>query len=208
MVSNPHEKDIQMKLYTYPKSRSLRAVWALEEIGVPYETVKVDLLSPAPAVKSPHPFGKVPFLVDGPCSVGETLAICLYICEQHPSALYPQDAAERATVNAWISFALTDLESGVWGLLKQLVFTPENQRSADVINYFRGEASSAVARVSLPAGQDWITGKQFTLADIFLSHVLMWAKLCGIPLSDELESYIARAASRPAFLQAQERNNG
>lgn len=50
-----------MKIYTYPKSRSLRVLWVLEEIGVTYEAIKVDLFNRGSNVKSPHPLGKVPF---------------------------------------------------------------------------------------------------------------------------------------------------
>lgn len=197
-----------MKIYTYPKSRSLRVLWALEEIGATYETVRVDLLTPTPSVKSPHPYGKVPFLTTGNLSVSETLAICIYICEQHPdSCLYPTGAEEKAAVNSWLSFALTDLEAPVWSLLKQMIFTPESQRSQDIMSYFRHEASNAVSQIKLNPTHAWIAGDSFTLADIFISHTLLWAKLCGIEMDAEIENYINRAMSRPAFLRAQEKNN-
>lgn len=197
-----------MKIYTYPRSRSLRALWTLEEAGISYESLKVDLLSPNPAITSPHPSGKVPFLTTDDFSVSETLAICIYLCDLHPgNGLYPQNPEDKALTNSWLSFALTELEPPVWGLLKQLVLTPESQRSADIIAYFRHEANTAVARVSLKPGQVWITGDNFTLADIFMSHILMWAKSCGIGLDTEVEEYVGRAVNRPAFLKAQERNN-
>ncbi|EOD4282756.1 glutathione S-transferase N-terminal domain-containing protein [Klebsiella oxytoca] len=53
-----------MQIYTYPKSRSLRVLWVLEELRISYETIKVDLLEPNPAIKSPHPKGKVPYQID------------------------------------------------------------------------------------------------------------------------------------------------
>lgn len=197
-----------MKIYTYPRSRSLRVLWALEELGANYTTVKAGLRSCDPEARSPHPFGKVPFMEDGNVSVSETLAICIYICEQHPgSGLYPARPEEKATVNSWLSFALTDLESPVWGLLKQLVFTPESERSGDVINLLREEAQHAVSRVVLRAGHPWIAGECFTLADIFISHTLQWAKLCGVTLSADLDHYIGNAMSRAAFFRAETRNN-
>ncbi|HHE6154901.1 glutathione S-transferase N-terminal domain-containing protein [Citrobacter murliniae] len=52
-------------MYTYPKSRSLRVLWVLEELRISYETIKVDPLEPNPAIKSPHPRGKVPYQIDG-----------------------------------------------------------------------------------------------------------------------------------------------
>lgn len=122
-----------MKIYTYPKSRSLRVLWTLEEIGAPYESVRVDLLSPNPSMKSPHPRGKVPFFTDEDISISETLAICVYLCERHTDeALYPTKIEEKAIVNSWLSFALTDLETSVWGLLKQLILVPDDQRTPDL----------------------------------------------------------------------------
>jgi glutathione S-transferase len=183
-------------------------LWAMEEIGATYESIRVDLLDPAPAVKSPHPFGKVPFLTDGKVSISETLAICIYLCEKHKNiSIYPTNVEEKAVVNSWLSFTLSDLEAPVWGLLKQIVFTPVNQRSTDLISYFKNEARQAISQVRFKPTQTWIAGKNFTLADIFLSHTLLWAKLCGLEIAKEIDSYILRAMSRPAFLKAQEVNN-
>ncbi|ELY4673549.1 glutathione S-transferase family protein [Cronobacter muytjensii] len=197
-----------MVIYTYPKSRSLRVLWTLEELGVNYESIKADILCETPAVASPHPRGKVPFLVDGDVSVCETLAICTYICEKYAgSTLYPTDPARRAAINSWISFALTDLESPVWNLLKQLLFVPEAQRAAPLLEYFRAGATQAVAMATPAHHTPWIAGDDFTLADIFMTHTLLWAKLCGIAPGKQHEDYLTRAFARPAFLSAQQRNN-
>lgn len=163
-----------MVIYTYPKSRSLRVLWTLEELGVNYESIKADILCETPAVASPHPRGKVPFLVDGDVSVCETLAICTYICEKYAgSTLYPTDPARRAAINSWISFALTDLESPVWNLLKQLLFVPEAQRAAPLLEYFRAGATQAVEMATPAHHTPWIAGDDFTLADIFMTHTLL-----------------------------------
>ncbi|HCZ9102406.1 TPA: glutathione S-transferase family protein [Klebsiella michiganensis] len=197
-----------MKIYTYPRSRSLRVIWALEEIGATYETIKVDLFSPTSEAKSPHPFGKVPFLTDGDISISETLAICIYLCEKHQNTtLYPETPKEKALVNSWLSFSLTDLEAPVWSLLKHITFTPEEQRSTDLTKYLRNEAGKVISQIRFNPTHTWIAGNNFTLADIFLSHSLFWAKLCGLEIDTETDSYIVRAMSRPAFVKAQEVNN-
>jgi len=147
-------------------------------------------------------------LIDGKVSVSETLAICIYLCEQHPdTCLYPAEPQEKASVNSWLSFALTDFEAPVWSLLKQMVFIPEGQRSPDLMSYFTHEANNVVSRINLNTTQSWIAGSEFPLADIFISHTLQWAKLCGIEIHKEIDDYISRAMSRPAFLRAQEKNN-
>ncbi|WP_105679165.1 glutathione S-transferase family protein [Cronobacter dublinensis] len=197
-----------MLVYTYPKSRSLRVLWTLEELGVDYDSIKADILFETPTVMSPHPRGKVPFLVDGEVAICETLAICTYLCEKYTgTSLYPVDPAHRAVVNSWISFALTDLESPVWNLLRQLVFVPEGQRAAPLLDYFRAGATQAVAMATPEHHTTWIAGEEFTLADIFMTHTLLWAKLCGIALGEQREDYLNRAFARPAFLRAQQRNN-
>lgn len=197
-----------MQVFTYPKSRSLRVLWALEELDMAYDTIQVDLLDPNSNAKSPHPRGKVPFLIDGEISIAETLAICLYLCEKKgESTLYPSCLKAQASINAWLSFSLTELESPVWNLLKLLVFTPESQRSADLLRYFKEEAEKAVAQVEINEGSQWSVGNDFTLADIFMAHTLLWAKLCGVALSKNLEAYIEKAMSRPAFLKAKARND-
>ncbi|WP_244175705.1 glutathione binding-like protein [Xenorhabdus vietnamensis] len=62
-----------------------------------------------------------------------------------------------------------------------------------MVNYFRSEASKAVSQVNLTENYKWIAGENFTLADIFMSHILLWAKLCGIPMDKNIEHYIDRA---------------
>lgn len=180
-----------MKVYTFPRSRSLRVLWVLEELGRSYETIKVDLLQKDAKITSPHSRGKVPYLIDGETEIEETLAIALYLCNQYPKEdFYPSSPKVQAKVNSYISFALTDLESPIWNLLKQLVFVPEAQRSAELIQFFKKESELVVNQVHLHEGQKWITGDQFTLADIFISHTLYWAKTCGIELNKSLENYI------------------
>ena len=57
-----------MKLYFAPKTRATRPRWMLEELGVPYELVTVDLEAKEnrrPEYLRVHPLGQVPALVDG-----------------------------------------------------------------------------------------------------------------------------------------------
>ncbi|WP_348771586.1 glutathione S-transferase family protein, partial [Providencia rettgeri] len=197
-----------MKIYTFPRSRSLRVLWTLEELGVDYETVRVDMFSDKPKVKSPHSRGKVPLMVDGDVSIEETFAICHYLCNKHPKeTFYPSDIKEQSVIYSYISFALTDLESPIWNLLKQLVFIPEEKRSLSLVDYFKIESENVTRQFKLDKDNEWVAGDNFTLADIFLSHTLLWARLCHVNLSPTINDYIDRAISRRSYIQAQEKNN-
>ena len=72
-----------------PRTRSLRAFWVLEEAGVPYERVRLDLSvgeQKSPAFRAINPMAKVPALTDGTLAVAESGAICAYVAEAHPEA--------------------------------------------------------------------------------------------------------------------------
>ncbi|MFT7368660.1 MAG: glutathione S-transferase, partial [Oceanospirillaceae bacterium] len=88
-----------MKLYGMGQSRSMRALWALEEAGIPYEYQEVTLLTDATdADSAKHPSylelntqGKVPTLVDNDLVITESMAILNYIARSAPeSGLLPK----------------------------------------------------------------------------------------------------------------------
>ena len=192
-----------MQIYRFPRSRSLKVLWVLEELGIDYDSLKVDLLTAQPSIQSPHPFGKVPYLVDGDLAISETLAICIYLCEKNAGdSLYPQDPVKQSAINTWISFALTDLESSVWGLLKQRLFVPAEQRSEAVIHYFTAEVQRVLQQIQLDETQPWIASDNFSLADIFMSQTLQWVTACGITLVPLLDAYLQKTMSRASFIRA------
>lgn len=197
-----------MKIYRFPKSRSLKVLWTLEELGIDYSSVSVDLLAENPLTRSPHPFGKVPYLVDGDISISETLAICIYLCEKtEGNLLYPTNIETKASVNTWLSFAATEFESSIWGLLKQLVFVPEEKRNADLVLYFTSEANKAISQLSIDENLQWIACNEFTLADIFISQMLQWAKACGITLPSPADAYLDKTLKRASYYRAVEKND-
>ena len=77
-----------MKLYWCPKTRATRALWMLEEAGVPFERVRIDIRDPQakadPEFRAASPLGKVPALVDGAVKINDSGAICGYIADAYP----------------------------------------------------------------------------------------------------------------------------
>jgi glutathione S-transferase len=77
-----------MKLYYARQTRASRARWMLEEIGEPYELVRLDLSKgehKRPEYLKIHPHGAVPALVDGETSMFESAAICAYLADKLPA---------------------------------------------------------------------------------------------------------------------------
>src|SRR4051812_38164428 len=80
-------------LYYAPSTASLAVHWMLIELGVPFETVKLNIKAPArdqdaPAYRALNPAGTVPTLVVDGVPVAETAAILMLLAERHPEAGY------------------------------------------------------------------------------------------------------------------------
>ncbi|MDP1717964.1 MAG: glutathione S-transferase N-terminal domain-containing protein, partial [Burkholderiales bacterium] len=102
-----------LKTFGMANSRSMRVVWALEEIGAEYEYVKVDLFKGegrSPAYLAINPAGKVPVLVDGDFTLTESVAILNYLGEKFPaSGLAPafDQLQARGEFHRWCCFVLS-----------------------------------------------------------------------------------------------------
>src|SRR4051812_36470373 len=76
-----------IQLYYSPRTRAVRPRWLLEEMGIPYELIRLNL-SEVPQTRPEyfklHPHGAVPTLQDGELTLIESGAICSYLAEKYP----------------------------------------------------------------------------------------------------------------------------
>src|ERR1700678_2758008 len=118
------------KLHGTSRSRSARSLWALEELGVPYEHLPMpttDAKSPAHLKLNPN--GHVPVLEDDGPVVWESMAINLYLAEKYgKNSLWPSDPAARADIYKWSFFAMTEVEPQLLNILRHRVLLPVEQR--------------------------------------------------------------------------------
>src|SRR5688500_3990140 len=99
-------------------TRDLRVLWALEEIGLPYEIVGMDHPNhdlDSPAYRALNPFGQIPVIDDDGVVVSESGAILLYLARK-TGKLMPHDLAGEAQVLRWSFTALTTIEVPVLSL--------------------------------------------------------------------------------------------
>ena len=85
-----------IKVYFAPRSRSLRVLWALEEMGLEYEAVPASFREPTPEFLATNPTRTIPALVDGPVVMTESVAILQYLGDRYgPTELTvkPDEAA-------------------------------------------------------------------------------------------------------------------
>ena len=194
-------------LYSFPKSRSLRVSWALEELGVEYQCQHIALDKGEGQTAehlARHPDGKVPALEDGDVHLFESAPICRYLAETYSNGtLQPNDPAARAQVDQWLSFIVTEIEQPLWNQAKHKFALPDDKRVPAILPVCAWEFQRALAALERRYhGQENLVGESFTLADLFLTHTLSWAISMKHRLPDTLIAYRERHIQRPAMARA------
>jgi glutathione S-transferase len=171
--------ELKMKLYEFAPTRSIRARWTLQELGVDFEPITVDLVAGEhrrPEFLRINPAGRVPVLVDGELVLTESVAIVMYLAEKYPDrGFLPTDPVERAEVNRWLLFTATELEQPLWRISRHTAIYPERDRlPADVT--LAGKEFRAMAEIVERHMQQrqFVVGNTVTVADFVLAYTLDW----------------------------------
>jgi glutathione S-transferase len=192
-----------MKLYEFGPTRSIRVRWTLQELGVDFESIPVNLIAGEhrrPEFLKINPAGKIPVLVDGDFVLTESVAIVLYLAEKFPDkGLIPTDLTQRAQVNRWLLFAATELEQPLWRISRHTVLYPKDQRlPGDVLLASQEFSTMAGVLEKHMQQRQFIVGDSVTVADFVVAYTLDWANevqlLDGFP---QLLAYMKRMYARP-----------
>lgn len=194
-----------MKLYFKAGACSLSPHIVLEESGLNYAAEAVDLKAKTTASGANYwqisPQGYVPALqLDSGEILTEGAAIVQYIADQAPAKkLAPANGSlERYRLQSWLNFVSSEIHKGFGAF-----FNPNS-----------GEIWQAAAKANLEkrlnvvnqhlAGQAYLLGESFSVADAYLFTCLSWAPATPLDLSGltNLTAYQARIAARPAVQAA------
>jgi len=199
-----------IKLYGYPRTRSARVAWALEEASAEYEYIPINLQAgehKKPAFLKINPFGKIPALIDDDLILSESAAICTYIAEKFPAAkLIPNTSQGRAEYFHWLFFVVSELETHLWTAAKHDRILPKDKRVSAVIKTCEWEFAKAATLLSQHLSQHaYLANNEFSAADIVCTSILQWAHHVGFALDDTLMKYMNRLSERPALIKARKR---
>jgi len=199
-------------LYGNGQSRSFRALWALEETGIPYEYKHVELGlgegsdTPGEAYLSLNCQGKVPTLIDADLVISESAAILNYIAALKPSShLIPEnDPALRVRYDQIGFFVLSELEQPLWTSGKHRFALPEKVRVPAILDTtVHWEFDKALEALGhLFNGKGYAIGNRFSMADILVAHTLNWAESFMFKVPDEFQTYRKKMYDRPACKKA------
>ena len=196
-------------LYHCVSARALRALWMLEDIGLPYT---LQMLPFPPRVLARdylalNPLGTVPLLIDGDARLTESAAICQYLAERYaPQRLHvaPDDPARAAYLN-WLHISdatLTFPQTLVlrYGRLESAA-RRQPQVVADYARWFLGRLRAVDAAL---AQQPFLCGERFTAADVAVGYALLLAQYLGLDgqFTPAVQDYWKRLRARDALQRA------
>jgi glutathione S-transferase len=195
-----------MKLYYSPGACSLSPHIVLEEAGLPYEAIRVDLKTHQTAngsdYKKVNPLGYVPLLeLDDGTKLTEGPSIVQYLADKAPAKkLAPASGTiERAQVQSWLNFIGTELHKGGFSML----FNPKLGDDAKAM--FRERLLGRLAHLDQHlAKSPFMAGDAFSVADAYAFTVLNWSVPMKIDLGayPNVKAYLAKIAARDGVQRA------
>jgi len=189
-------------------SKSQRVLWALEELGLPYEIVfyKRNPGFAPPEMKKIHPLGKAPAVeIDGRVMAESGAIVEFLVARWGEGKLMPDPASAdyghylemmHYPEGSFSMPAVFPLFIGAFGVESPAFSGYADQQVALQLDY--------VSALLKPTG--WLVGNDFTAADLQIAFILQTCrglgKLQGRP---DLLTYLDKLEARPAYERAVER---
>ena len=206
--------------YNFP-SRAERVIWVLNELGLDYDLIRLNPLEGetlAPEFLKMNPARKVPVLLHEGRIYTESVAILVYLCSLHPEAnllpagrdggdlgpgsLTEADVEGEGNYRVWhaISYGLSEVEPYLWiadqcTRLKMLYHWPKStlEESLDRVK-------TAIQHLyAIVEENEFVAGKQFSIADIYIHHILGWSRGYQFKPPAPALAYMKRLAQRPGY---------
>ncbi|MCC6472054.1 MAG: glutathione S-transferase family protein [Alphaproteobacteria bacterium] len=199
-----------LKIHGIAKSRAIRNIWLAEELGVPYDHVKVGWVdggTKKPEFLAINPNASVPALEDGKLKLFESLAINLYLAKKHGKGLYPSSLEDEARTWQWTLWVATEVERhiGAYGM-HSWGYAPE-KRDAKVAAEARKALDKPMAVLDQHLGkQPYLLGQSFTVADLNIAGVFFSPYVMKFDFSPwpNVKAWIDRCFGRKAAQKTME----
>jgi glutathione S-transferase len=188
---------MSLVFYYAPMSTAVTVHWALEELGIPYEIVEIDLQArdqDKRGYRQLNPNGKVPLVVHDGVAIFESAAIMIHLGETFgvERGLFPGPGLERAEALKWLVWANVTLGEAVGRWLRS--GQTDAGAKADV------EERLGILNAEL-AEKTYLAGGEFSLVDVHLASFASWIGMIGLSLGPwpHLEAWLRRCTTRPKY---------
>lgn len=199
-----------MKLYYSPGACSLGPHIVLNELGLPYDPVKVDLRSKQSSegdYRQVNPKGSVPALtLDNGEVLTEAGVILQYLADLKPEAglIGKAGSLERYRHLEWLNYISTELHKRFSILFTAQFMMSEEKTQEELRVSVRKALGEKFDYLEGRIGDAYLTGSDFNVADAYLFVVLRWSPFMGLDLSrwPKLNAYVSRVRERPSVKAA------
>ncbi len=195
-----------LRFYFHHTPNPMKVALFLEEVGLPYEVVPVDIFKGeqhTDAYQAINPNRKVPAIVDGETIIFDSNAILLYLGEKTGQLMgNPQ---ERGQLYSWLMFVATGVApySGQATYFQHMA--PEPMPHA--VHRYRREVERHYGILDARlGGQEYILGDEYTIVDISAwGWIDRFPRVLGenaLDVFPHLKAWLERVNARPAVARA------
>jgi glutathione S-transferase len=201
-----------LRLYGSARSRGLRTLWMLGELGLNYD--HKDYLPRAPETRTPeyralNPNGRVPTIDDDGFILSESMAINFYLAKKHKSPLYPSDPKHEALALQWSLWETDRLDRQIVNYVRHSAELPAAERKPDMAEAAWKECTDSfdVLEAALTKSE-WLAGPAFSVGDLNVSAALYRALTLDLKKWPKTQAWLNRCWERPAAKKARAMREG
>ena len=199
-----------MKLWHCHNARSLRPLWAMQEMGLHYE---LEVLPFPPRVFKKdylgvNVLGTVPFFEDGVTQMTESTGICHYLVERYKQYDFglQADHPEFGDYLNWLYHSDATLTFPQTIVMRYTHLEPEERKLKQAVEDYGKWYIARLRRLDAHIlEREYLCDKRFTIADIAIAYALFFGELLGLDkdYTPQVKDYLARMKARPAFKKVQ-----
>ena len=186
----------------HTRTRTIRVLWLLEEMGLPYTHIPARPGSDEARVYNAA--GKVPVLLVGDAALTDSTAILTWLADREHRFTFPAGSLERARQDGFTLLILDEIEGLLWTAARHSFVLPEEMRLPAIKDSLKWEFTRNQARLAARLGDAaFLMGDHMTVPDILLTQCLAWAASANFPETEpNLTAYRERLRARPAYQRA------
>ena len=195
-----------LQLYYFPTLNAHKVTIALEEMGLAYDVMMIDILDDEqfqPEFSAINPNNRIPALVDGDVTVFESAAILQYLGRK-TGRFYPADESTRARVDSWLFWQMAGLGpiSGQVNYFTRAALKPERDplETGFALHRYRRETGRLFGVL-----ERGLQGREFLCGDYSIADMCCWTWIDKYPQNGggldqfpALAAWHKRIAGRPA----------
>ncbi len=194
-----------LKLIGSPRTRTMRVIWLLEELGLDYDIDPVAPMSEAAVAATPT--GKVPVLMIDGTAIADSVAVMTWLADHYGAFTHPAGTLERGRQDAMTQRICDEMDALLWMAARHSFVLPQDRRLPAIKDSLKWEFARNAARLGDTLGDaPYLAGDTPTLPDILSAHCCGWAAGAKFPLEDDrMRDHMERMRARPAYAAAQAR---